>query len=201
MVLLINSSRDHRGIKGNYKVDECGGTYRNVEKNFSSPLYPDRYPSGTTCLWLFSTDFGNLIKLTFLDFELPLNCDLTYIQIKTGFYDTWPVATQECGGVKPEPIISVSNHLSLLFKSDSVQTTKGFSFKIEILKSGCGGHLGNPTYTISTPNFPQTYQPNLECIWIINVDPGYRLNFTFIKKFDLETSVNCINDNLLIEKR
>lgn len=200
MVLLINSSLNHRGIKGRYRSDECGGTYFNAQGVYSSPFYPDSYPPDSICLWLFSTDFDNKIKLTFLDFNLPDDCSLTYIEIRTGYYYSWPVATRECGSKMPPPIVSASSHLSVLFRSNSSQISKGFSFKIEVLENGCGGYLGNPTYTLTSPSFPFTYQRNTECIWIINANPSYGLNFTFLDKFDLETTVNCVNDYLLIEK-
>ena len=47
---------------------------------------------------------------------------------------------------------------------------------------------------ISSPNYPNNYQSSVECIWDINVQPGYHINIAFDDNFAIEHAPNCSND-------
>jgi len=50
------------------------------------------------------------------------------------------------------------------------------------------------TGLISSPNWPDSYRPSTECIWDVNVLPGYHMRITFNETFRIEHSPTCSND-------
>ena len=60
---------------------------------------------------------------------------------------------------------------------------------------GCGGLVHANEGQISSPNWPANYPANTECVWEINVDPGYHIDLMFLPPFDLEIQpAGCPND-------
>ncbi|GFQ71232.1 tolloid-like protein 2, partial [Trichonephila clavata] len=64
---------------------------------------------------------------------------------------------------------------------------KGFQAKYEAL---CGGLLEQSEGTIQSPNYPDEYRANKECIWKISVAPGSQVALTF-QAFEVEYHDNC----------
>ena len=61
--------------------------------------------------------------------------------------------------------------------------------------TGCGGVMHGTSGRLKSPNFgASAYGANEECEWEINVEPGFIIKATFIQRFDLENSTNCLND-------
>uniref|UniRef100_A0A8C9MBM4 Scavenger receptor cysteine-rich domain-containing protein DMBT1 n=1 Tax=Panthera tigris altaica TaxID=74533 RepID=A0A8C9MBM4_PANTA len=55
--------------------------------------------------------------------------------------------------------------------------------------SNCGGFLFNASGTFFSPSYPGYYPNNADCVWEIEVNPGYRINLGFNSL--LEVSSNC----------
>lgn len=51
----------------------------------------------------------------------------------------------------------------------------------------------NSTYVITSPGFPNGYEPNLECNWLLTSPPGTHLVFG-ISIMDLEENPDCMMD-------
>ena len=60
--------------------------------------------------------------------------------------------------------------------------------------TGCGGDLHAQEGTIESPNHPQRYPNNTECVWQINVNNGYHVNLNFLPPFELEIQEPCSGD-------
>jgi hypothetical protein len=54
------------------------------------------------------------------------------------------------------------------------------------LELDAGGHL-------ESPNYPDDYQPNKECIWKLSVPQGYQVALKF-QSFEVENHDNCVYD-------
>ena len=65
---------------------------------------------------------------------------------------------------------------------------------IILLFSGCGGLFHSSNGYLATPNYPSSYPHNSECIWDINVDPGYYVALSFNPPFDMEHHGTCDYD-------
>lgn len=204
-MLLTNYTTGHRGIKGHYKIHECGGKFeRTIGGNYTSPNFPDEYPVDTICKWTFNADYGVQLELVFDTFELEdsvnTNCNRDHLIIKNGAYASSPVLMKTCGDRNPGKIKSASNSLIVIFKSDSLITSRGFSFEVKMVEQGCGGWFHGPSGVLKSPGYPQKYTRNTECVWTIELEPSYHLNFTFIGRFDIEMHSSCLRDYLLIEE-
>lgn len=62
---------------------------------------------------------------------------------------------------------------------------------------GCGGVFQATSGEIHSPNYPNPYNDNTDCSWVIQVDYGHRvlLNFT---DFDTEPHHACNYDNVSV---
>ncbi|CAK7301554.1 Deleted in malignant brain tumors 1 protein [Vulpes lagopus] len=66
--------------------------------------------------------------------------------------------------------------------------------------TACGGFLFNASGTFSSPSYPGYYPNNAECVWEIEVNPGYRINLGF-NHLQLEMHSNCAFDYVEISDR
>ena len=53
-----------------------------------------------------------------------------------------------------------------------------FANKLFIL-AVCGGELNMETGQLESPNYPEDYVPNKECIWVITVPDGFQVALKF----------------------
>lgn len=68
---------------------------------------------------------------------------------------------------------------------------------MEYSVQGCGDMLKTAEGTFSSPNYPDSYKHQQECLWTITVPYGNLIELT-IEDYDLENSLNCTNDGLAI---
>ena len=59
----------------------------------------------------------------------------------------------------------------------------------------CGGVWDNPSGLIQSPNFPNPYPHNQQCIYVIALDPGKIIELDF-PVFDIEDMHSCAFDYL-----
>lgn len=72
-------------------------------------------------------------------------------------------------------------------------------FKYERSLSGCGGTLSSTRGDIISPNYPQAYSRNAECIWRIAVAAGNTVQLVIID-LDLENHAKCRYDYVEISE-
>ena len=65
--------------------------------------------------------------------------------------------------------------------------------------SGCGGILTNDNGFLSSPGYPNSYQPNSNCVWTIRASPGKRIRLSF-RAFDLEHHRTCNYDSVIVSQ-
>ncbi|GFR71311.1 Tolloid-like protein 1 [Elysia marginata] len=61
----------------------------------------------------------------------------------------------------------------------------------------CGGALSGSSGTVQSPNYPDRYPHNANCVWTITTEPGTQVRLTF-SSFLLENSNNCSYDSLML---
>ena len=59
--------------------------------------------------------------------------------------------------------------------------------------TACGGDLISEEGRFASPNFPNNYLPNAECIWKLGGAPGNKVRLTFLW-YDIEESEGCNKD-------
>ncbi|KAL1459907.1 hypothetical protein WDU94_011854 [Cyamophila willieti] len=93
-----------------------------------TPNHPDYYPSKRECIWHFTTTPGHRIKLVFQEFELEPHqtCAYDHVVMYDGDSPDSLTLGRFCGVKVPYPIITGSNQLYMMFKSDASVQRKGF---------------------------------------------------------------------------
>ncbi|KAM7390891.1 hypothetical protein PAMA_008881 [Pampus argenteus] len=199
-----DSSRTHRGFSARF-AEACGATIitDNNGGAIASPRYPAAYPSNQNCSWIIrAQEPFNHVTLSFTDFELEMissNCSHDAVEILDGDNYQAPSIGRYCGSEIPHPVTSFSNSLVVNFISDYSVSKKGFRATYLASTSSCGGDLVMESGAFNSPNYPDAYPPNVECVWTISSSPGNRLQLSFII-FHLQGDSGCNNDYLEIRE-
>ncbi|KAL3836256.1 hypothetical protein ACJMK2_021695 [Sinanodonta woodiana] len=199
-----DGSRSNTGFEAIYETREggCGGTLTGNSGIFTSPGHPNVYPHGVNCSWLITGSPGLVIRLTFNTFSMESHpsCNYDYVEV----YDNSTVVPSSklgryCGSMYPPTLTSTNNVMVVLFVSDSSLAHEGFSASYVALNAStlCGSELTASTGVITSPNFPNNYPHQRECVWTIVAPFGNQILLN-ITDFEVENHLNCIYDYLEI---
>nr|XP_009858219.1 uncharacterized protein LOC104265580 [Ciona intestinalis] len=219
-VMKVQFMTDHyegdRGFRARYNFvngSGCGGPQALTEPRgfFQSMNYPEPYSNNAHCIWDIYADVDKLIEIRFSDMQIArdirypgvryrpgTSCIDDSLQIKdveNGLY----IASMEhryCDSVRPPNFISISNRVRIAFQTNEAIQAKGFFATYQVIAaSGCGGPRDQITQRglIQSKNYPEYYEPNLRCEWIIKTEPENDIQITF-HDFALEEHANCTFD-------
>ncbi|XP_032300134.1 tolloid-like protein 1 isoform X4 [Coturnix japonica] len=179
-----------------YRCPACGETLQESTGNFSSPGFPNGYPSYTHCIWRISVTPGEKIVLNFTTMDLYKSslCWYDYIEVRDGYWRKSPLLGRFCGDKLPEVLASSDSRMWIEFRSSSNWVGKGFAAVYEAI---CGGEIHKNEGQIQSPNYPDDYRPMKECVWKITVSENYNVGLTF-QAFEIERHDNCAYDYLEI---
>ncbi|XP_072240945.1 dorsal-ventral patterning tolloid-like protein 1 isoform X1 [Leuresthes tenuis] len=177
-----------------YRCPACGETLQESTGNFSSPGYPNGYPSYTHCVWRISVTPGEKIVLNFTTMDLYKSslCWYDYIEVRDGYWRKTPLLGRFCGDKIPDVLISTDSRMWIEFRSSSNWVGKGFAAVYEAI---CGGEITKDSGQIQSPNYPDDYRPSKECVWRITVSEGYNVGLSF-QAFEIERHDSCAYDYL-----
>ncbi|XP_076961482.1 scavenger receptor cysteine-rich domain-containing protein DMBT1-like [Callospermophilus lateralis] len=116
-------SRDHLAGGSN----SCGGVISSLSGSFSSPRYPENYPTDIQCVWEIHVDKKFRIELTIPSLKLEdiLGCPYDSVEI----FDGPRIASLSMGKFcAPSAVLffSSSDIMTVVFRSDSMITNTGF---------------------------------------------------------------------------
>ncbi|XP_065321720.1 bone morphogenetic protein 1-like isoform X1 [Gordionus sp. m RMFG-2023] len=195
------SEGDIRQANKLYSCPKCGSTLLRPKGVIQSPVNTNLINtlngmSDFICRWRISGTYGEYISLNITEFDIPdnKNCENEYVIIRDGYFILSKLYGVYCGFIKlPLIITSSSNNLWVEYKSNSPnQENLGFLANYEIF---CGGDIRSDFGYLRSPNFPDDYFPNKDCIWILTVEEGYQVAITF-QTFEIENHDNCVYDYL-----
>lgn len=66
-------------------------------------------------------------------------------------------------------------------------------FSLRAESGGGDVTIDNDIYEIESPNYPESYPSNKECIWRISI-PSDTFGSVEFNRFDLESNPDCLND-------
>ncbi|XP_048459029.1 bone morphogenetic protein 1 isoform X2 [Rhincodon typus] len=172
----------------------CGETLQESSGNFSSPGFPNGYPSYTHCVWRISVTPGEKIVLNFTTMDLFKSrlCWYDYIEVRDGYWRKAPLLGRYCGDKLPEVLTSSDSRMWIEFRSSSNWVGKGFAAVYEAI---CGGEISKEAGQIQSPNYPDDYRPMKECVWKITMSEHYNVGLVF-QAFEVERHDNCAYDYL-----
>lgn len=177
----------------------CGG-FRHIRNVaiVQTPNYPLAYPANTECDWVLDAQRGHRVNITFtgrFDVQQSTNCARDYVQIFNEVDGVWTSPVKYCGLTNPPSFVSSSHKARLLFRSDGTMQGDGF---YAVATLACGDNYTEPLGRITSPRYPNEYEGNLKCDYIITVPQGSHVELTFHPQFDIEQWEDCRFDSLTI---
>ncbi|KAF7484895.1 Hypothetical predicted protein [Marmota monax] len=205
-VLLNFYSNAHTpdlGFKLSYRKTSCGGTFNSFGVIRSPSYLNSDYPNNLYCVYNITVRNDRVVLLKFGDFNVALStfCSHDYLAVYDGSNMSDPLLGKFCGSKLPPTVKSSNNSMVLVFKTDSVQTARGWNaiFR-ETLgpQQGCGGYLtvSNSTFVSPDSDSNGKYDRDLSCTWLIIAPVNKLIQLTF-NTFALEAMTNsqqCLYD-------
>ncbi|CAG2112441.1 unnamed protein product, partial [Medioppia subpectinata] len=196
----------HEGFQLVWNTTEpvCGGELEEKEYgSINSPGYPGKYAHNRDCYWLVRVPLGKRIQFHFatLQIERHPDCSFDYVEVFDGQRDVDVVLGKYCNSTTPPPLISSGPFALIHFHSDDSMSDNGFHITYSSVPGipGCGGTLTSEKGSFNSPNFPDKYENNVICDWIIRIHPLERIEIRFTL-FDLENHNKCNFDYLEIRE-
>ncbi|XP_050497170.1 cubilin-like [Diabrotica virgifera virgifera] len=165
----------------------CGGLLTSPTGSLISPHYPEPYARNTECIWKIVTSAGSRIQAVFSDINLEkhMQCLADYVQLFDGLTLNTPSLGKFCYEA-PEPIKSSSNQMLVKFRSDVAFQGRGFQLHYTTV---CHNTVKGFRGIIESPNFPNNFPQDQDCLWEIQVSDKNKINITF-SHFELERSLS-----------
>ncbi|GAB1598696.1 tolloid-like protein 2 [Argonauta hians] len=188
------SPGDIRQANRLYRCPTCGRTLQSASGEFSHK--PNRQSSSEErCEWRISATHGEKIVLNITSLDIPEThgCVSDYLEVRDGYYEKSPLLGRYCGKYPPGILQSKESRMWLRYISTQ-KKGEGFTAKYEAI---CGGVIHKEKGTLTSPNSPDDYRANQECVWIITVPEGYLVGLTF-QAFEIENHDNCVYDYIEI---
>ncbi|XP_067663222.1 cubilin-like isoform X2 [Haliotis asinina] len=202
--LRTDSSQIYKGFKMLYKAvpaTTCNVTLPAVNSPMMiiSPGYPNNYANGLDCQWTINAPIGRTVtvKLLSLDLENVPSCVNDYLLFRDGTTTNARQLAKICEQ-RSTPIVSSSNHMTIMFHSDSSLTGGGFR-----LQYTSAIYCGLPDLSASSITwkymtslgYPSNYKNNLNCEWKITAPYYYKIKVEIVY-MSLEYSSLCSSDYL-----
>lgn len=173
-----------------YSCPKCGKTLQESLHNFSH-----KPRQGDICQWRISATHGEkiILNITALDLPETQGCETDYLEVRDGYFVKSELLGRFCGSSLPSTLVSTDSRLWLEFRSSKGEGN-GFSIQYEAI---CGGEILKDRGTVTSPNYPDDYKPNKECVWKITTEEGFSVALKF-QSFEIETHDKCVYDYLEI---
>ncbi|XP_003786834.1 cubilin [Otolemur garnettii] len=171
----------------------CGGFLRTGDEPvfLFSPGWPDRYGNNVECTWLIQAPDSTVeLDILSLDIEADSACNYDKLVIRDGDNNMAPELAILCGREIPRPIWSTGEHMFIRFTSDMSVTGKGFNASFH---KSCGGYRHADRGIITSPNYPESYKPNLNCSWHVLVQSGLTIAVHFEQPFQIPNGDSFCN--------
>ncbi|XP_077993791.1 cubilin-like [Glandiceps talaboti] len=191
---VSDSAGAGNGFRAEWVMDGCGGHFSGKSGNITSQGYPNDYPASTHCEWSITVTPGSSIQLIINDVDLEgsTGCRYDALHVYGGPDTSSPLLSSIChehtGG---QHVASTGNHMLLRLESDGSISGRGFHASYTEVPGGCGGNYSLPTGEIHSRNYPQAYDHNSDCNWLITVQDYHHVILTFTE-FEIELPGNNV---------
>nr|XP_036671656.1 cubilin homolog [Drosophila suzukii] len=167
-----------------YFERQCGGPLSTGEGYLQSRLDED-------CNWLISSPEGSKLSLRINQLECP-KCTAASNKCPEDLQlindDDEVVLYQMCRD-HPANVIVPANNVRILTRGVRLQAL------YSTFENSCGGNITSARGSLSSPNYPDSYPANIECVWTIGARPGNALEISF-EAMDIVRSEHCNEDFL-----
>eukprot|EP00795_Rhopilema_esculentum_P008757 gene8757-14783_t len=183
IVFTSDISKADTGFQIFFQVgpDGCGGIFSSDNGLITSPDISGKYPNNANCRYKIVGSSGKRISLLFSLFAIQYHelCKYDSLRIYDGLAkDNRTLLATRCGS-DATPVLSISNQISLEFKTDGSATGTGFQIYYFVGDQGCNQNITSSNGTISSPLFPIPYPNNAFCTYSIEVLKSQRIELIF----------------------
>ncbi|XP_035580030.1 LOW QUALITY PROTEIN: deleted in malignant brain tumors 1 protein-like [Zalophus californianus] len=135
------------GVICSGRSSSCGGVLSSLSGSFSSPLYPESYPTDIECVWEIHVDkkFRVELMIPTLNLEDILGCPYDSVEI----FDGPRIASLSMGKFCASVAViffSSSDIMTVVFRSDSMITNTGFYALFNAIPQGASLRLVNGSH-------------------------------------------------------
>lgn len=132
VAFFSDSSTTKNGFRATYQASPnrqiCGGRLHGTNGNFSSPNYPNNYPSDEVCEWeITGSDAHKWLEITFKDFVIDdtVICSYNYLLVYDGVHGN--EVGRYCGMYSPAAPIIIPSHITdIRFATSQYGAARGF---------------------------------------------------------------------------
>ena len=201
--LKADGSVASKGFKANY-TRGCGASIVTGGQGvLESPDWPHSWQDlGSSCDWVIrgATDTDRVtVTFTFLHLTnlSPGNCSLqqSHLDLHDGEDAAAPLLGRYCGSHSPPPVTSHGSALYMHVTNLPSQAGHSTRFRAvyTVEETACGGELRSESGRVTSPGFPDSYPPAVECVWSLAASTGNRVQLNF-EMLNIEESENCNED-------
>ncbi|XP_053538521.1 cubilin isoform X2 [Ictalurus punctatus] len=188
VVFSSDSSINGIGFVAHWNTVLCGGILTQSRGEFFSPSYPNNYPNYANCTWSLLAGELQVVLLNFTFIDLESCCD--FIRVYDG-----PTAQHSLlgsvTGNQSATFNSTSRYMTVVFSSDFSRTRQGFRAEWTFIDGPpCGGDLTQTQGEFFSPNFPDEYPEDTNCIWRLLSPEQQVVSLTFVS-VDIEFCPDC----------
>ncbi|KAH8352319.1 hypothetical protein KR084_003439, partial [Drosophila pseudotakahashii] len=206
---LVRFSSDNiypsRGFRLNFH-ESCGQTVIIDSTDVKYIHLGRQAPRNESCVWVLQTNEpSKLIIFTPTDIKLrdeantmyptEEDCLLVGVKMYEGTEATGSPRLQYCHSHPPAFI----SHSPALTISVPLLWVEEFEANYMIMDTACGSVYSALSGQFSSPYYPASYPPNIECVWVLQANKGNSIILT-IESMDIEDSEGCNRDYLEVRE-
>nr|XP_040240535.2 cubilin homolog [Anopheles coluzzii] len=200
-----NERMEAKGFQAEFMTN-CGSRIE-VKRPGNILLNKAHKMSSDNCTWvLIAPEPTQRITLTIAHLsvmDLEGDC-FASVTVYDGDSTDGPKRFEGCGHKIPPAIVSNGNALTVLVSSEDLLLSKIDNLFVEMayttIENACGGRLTALMGQFASPNYPNTYPLNVECVWKLSASPGNKMSL-FFTELDIEPSDDCNGDYLEVRER
>ncbi|XP_048481076.1 cubilin-like [Plutella xylostella] len=192
-----------KGFRLEWVKNGCGG---HIQKNYGVINFetPQITTGPMVCEWIIETATGTGVTISFSNVYMSdkVNCSEDSIEVYNGPTAESPLIMKNCHQSFAMAEASTTNMILLRFtKYSNLRDVKFQSHFSSKPWTGCGGTIISHFGTISSINFPNNYDNNVDCMWTLEVPMNHRVEFSIIDLdlyFDEDSNVgdNSCGDSI-----
>eukprot|EP00057_Strongylocentrotus_purpuratus_P028101 XP_011682575.1 PREDICTED: CUB and sushi domain-containing protein 2-like [Strongylocentrotus purpuratus] len=175
---------------GRYSVNLSINLQAGGQELIQSPNYPSNYNNNADVVWKVTAPKSYRITLHFIEFSTQGN---DIVRVYEGWTSRYLRSTQKAslsGASVPAGIVSRGSYLWVRFTSNIWYTEKGFKARLSAeLRTIILNTEG--AKNLDSPNFPDTYDNNIDVIWQVVAPVGYRVRIRFTD-FSTEEDIDVV---------
>ncbi|XP_042522674.1 seizure 6-like protein 2 isoform X5 [Dipodomys spectabilis] len=171
-LICLNGTRPAWNSEPPNCVASCGGIIHNATLGrIVSPEPGGAAGPNLTCRWVIEADEGRRLHLHFE--RVSLDEDNDRLMVRSGGSPLSPVIyDSDMDDVPERGLISDAQSLYVELLSETPANPLLLSLRFEAM---CGGELSEPAGVVLSPDWPQSYSPSQDCMWILHVQEERRI--------------------------